>query len=224
MPAGLGAGDMVEPAAAETAFTGSFTWSFRGTLMIFPEENGPASGAPMPLLSVPGAALAYRFRESCEAEFSLDLYLTRYGYDWKLDRPVPVELENRSAFVLGALAGVRLGVYVPLGSRGILRIYAGPAADLRLVLLAADLNESDLIPNDPSGAPMQTSAVRNYFWAGGRWFLPFAGAGFDIPVNDDLLVGIDFRVWFPVYRCWTGEDLPPLEGWRFGPAFKITLR
>jgi hypothetical protein len=208
----------------KTLFRDRLTWSFRGTLMVFPEENGPRRGAPMPLLPSPGAALACRLWGPLEAELSLDLYFTHYGYDWELERALPVEIENRSAFVLGALSGLQLGMRLPLGNRGALRLYAGPAADLRLVLVAADLNDVDLVEDDPSGAPMQTNAVRDYFWEEGRWFFPFAGVGFDFPVNEGFFFGVDFRLWVPVYRYWTGEDLPPLEGWRFGPAFRITLR
>jgi hypothetical protein len=206
------------------SFADSLTWSFRGTLMIFPEENGPKQGAPTPLLPSPGAALAYRLWGPLEAELSLDLYFTHYGYNWTLDRPVPIEIENRSAFVLGALTGLQLGGRIPLGNKTVLRLYVGPSADLRIVLIAADLNDADLVKDDPAGAPMQTDAVRDYFWGEGRWFLPFAGAGLDFAVNNAVFVGIDFRVWFPVYRLWTGENLPATEGWRFGPAFRITLR
>jgi hypothetical protein len=216
--------DQAGPPERPEKSPGRLTWSFTGTLLVFPEENGPRRGAPMPLLPSPGAALACRLWGPLEAALSLDLYFTHYGYDWDLGRPLPVEIENRSAFVLGALTGLRAGVRIPLGSRGALRLYAGPAADLRLVVTAEDLHESDLSPDDPSGAPMQTDAVRDYMWGEGRWFFPFAGIGGDFPVNDRFLFGIDFRVWFPVYRYWTGEDLPPLEGWRFGPAFTITLR
>jgi hypothetical protein len=202
----------------------SLTLSFRGTLMILPEANGPGLGAPLPLLPSPGVALAYGIRGPLELELSLDLYFTHYSYDWDLARPLPVELENRSAFVAGALTGLQLGARIPLGERGRLRFYAGPAADIRMVFIAGGLNDADLVKDDPAGAPMQTDAVRKYFWERGRWLLPFAGAGYDFPVNDSIFVGIDLRVWFPVYRLWTGEDLPPLEGWRFGPAFRITLR
>jgi hypothetical protein len=192
--------------------------------MIFPESNGPKQGGPTPILPSPGAALAYRLWGPLEVELSLDMYFTHYGYDWALSRPMPVEIENRSAFVLGAVTGFQLGLRIPLGSKARLRLYGGPAADLRLVLIAADLNAADLVKDDPLGAPMQTDAVREYFWGQGRWFFPFAGAGFDFLMNDHIFAGIDFRVWFPAYRRWTGETLPTLEGWRFGPAFRITLQ
>jgi hypothetical protein len=206
------------------SFAGSLTLSFRGTLMILPEANGPGRGAPLPLLPSPGVALAYPLWGPLEAELSLDLYFTHYGYDWGLARPIPVEIENRSAFVAGVLTGFQLGARIPLGERGSLRFYAGPAVDIRLVFIASGLNDADLVKNDPAGAPMQTGAVRKYFWGQGRWFLPFVGAGYDFAVNDKILAGIDFRVWVPIYRLWTGEALPALEGWRFGPALRITLR
>jgi hypothetical protein len=37
-------------------------------------------------------------------------------------------------------------------------------------------------------------------------------------------VGLDGRVWFPLYRLWTAEDLSPMEGWRFGVGFTASFR
>jgi hypothetical protein len=201
-----------------------FSWAIQGSLLIFPEENGPNRGAPTPILPSPGASLAYRFWGPLSAEASLDLYFTHYGYDFELDRAIPVEIENRSAFVLGPILGFSLTGRVPLGERFGLRLSGGLAMDLRIVTLAFDLNEADLVEDDPRGAPMQTNAARDYFWAQGRWLLPVLGAGFDTALNEKFTLGLDFRLWFPLYRLWSGEDLPAPEGWRFGPGFRITVR
>jgi hypothetical protein len=192
--------------------------------LVFPEENGPRRGAPTPILPSPGASLAYRFWGPLSVEASLDLYFTHYGYDFELDRPMPVEIENRSAFVLGPILGFSLASRIPIGERFGIRFSGGLAMDLRIVTLAFDLNEADLVADDPGGAPMQTDAVRDYFWDQCRWLLPVLGAGFDLALNEKFTLGLDFRVWFPLYRIWTGEDLPGLEGWRFGSGFRITVR
>jgi hypothetical protein len=200
------------------------SWAVHGALLVFPEGNGPNWGAPTPILPSPGASLAYRFWGPLSAEASLDLYFTHYGYDFELDRAVPAEVENRSAFVLGPILGFSLVSRVPVGKRFGLRISGGFAMDLRIVTLAFDLNDADLVEDDPRGAPMQTNAVRDYFWGQGRWLLPVLGVGFDAALNEKFTLGLDFRVWFPLYRLWTGEDLPGPEGWRFGPGFRITVR
>jgi hypothetical protein len=214
------------PGAGRNAsgFRDRFSWAVHGSLLIFPEENGPNRGAPTPILPSPGASLAYRFWGPLSAEASLDLYFTHYGYDFELDRAIPVEVENRSAFVLGPILGFSLTGHVPVGERFGLRFSGGFATDLRIVTLAFDLNDADLVEDDPRGAPMQTNAVRDYFWDQCRWLLPVLGAGFDAALNEKFTLGLDFRVWFPLYRLWTGEDLPGLEGWRFGPGFRITVR
>jgi hypothetical protein len=104
------------------------------------------------------------------------------------------------------------------------RVYGGPAADLRIVLLAEDLNSVDFTGNRDTDPQIQTDAVRDYFWSSGRWFLPVFGAGMDFDLNSKLKLGFDLRVWFPLYRLWTGENLPAVEGWRFGLGARITFR
>ncbi|GHV92436.1 hypothetical protein AGMMS50268_29390 [Spirochaetia bacterium] len=216
-----------EPAAGaegRSSLLKSLSLSFRGTLLIIPEDNGPNRGAPLPVLPSPGAALGYPIWGSLSAELSLDMYFTHYGYDFELNRAIPIEIENRSAFVFGSILGLQAVGRIPLRENMSVRVYGGPAADLRIVVIAADLNAADLVADDPKGAPMQTDAVREYFWGQGRWIFPFLGTGLDYGINSKFLLGLDFRVWFPMYRLWTGEDLPAVEGWRFGVGFKFTVR
>jgi hypothetical protein len=214
-----------EDSAPKTSgFRDRLSWAFHGSLLIFPEGNGPNRGAPTPILPSPGVSLACRFWDPLSAEASLDLYFTHYGYDFGLDRAIPVEIENRSAFVLGSILGLSLIDRIPIGERFSLRLSGGLAMDMRIVMLAFGLNDADLVEDDPRGAPMQANAARDYFWDKGRWLLPFLGIGFDTAMNEKFALGLDFRLWFPLYRLWTGEDLPGPEGWRFGPSFRIIVR
>ena len=123
-------------------------------------------------------------------------------------------------FTAGLQASARFNAY-----RGItIRAYGGPAVDLRIVGRAGGLHEDDFTGKLETDAQMQTEAIRKYFWSRGRWFLPVIGGGVDIPVNELFLLGFDMRMWFPVYRLWTQEDIPGIDGWRFGLGLRITPR
>jgi hypothetical protein len=112
------------------------------------------------------------------------------------------------------------GVFRPrLGASTWLRLYGGLAADLRLCLIAGGLEGGDR-----EEASKETSRTASYFWSRGRWLFPFAGWGMDFAVSQKFLAGFDFRVWFPVYKIWTGEDLPAVEGWRFAGGLRFTFR
>jgi hypothetical protein len=204
-------------------FSERLSWSFGGSVLLFPEDNGN-SGGPMPVLPAPGAALACAIWGPLSAELSLDLYFTNYIYNFTWNRALPAEIEHRSALVFGFLTGLHALARFPLGDQFILRAYGGPGMDLRIITLALDLHPDDLTGDPETDAQIQTDAVRDYFWGRGRWFLPVLGAGFDYRLNEKFLVGLDFRTWFPLYKAWTKEDLPPIEGWRFGLGLRFTLR
>ncbi|MDR2110702.1 MAG: hypothetical protein LBP32_05285 [Spirochaetaceae bacterium] len=207
----------VLPLGAEGFFK-SLTWSFRGSVLIFPEDNGMDSD-PMPILPSFGASAAYPVFGPLSVEVSLDMYATYYGYSYKLGRAVPYALENRSSFVVGSVLGIQALYRYNITRNIVLRGYGGPAADLRIPFIADGLEGSD-----KEDASKQTKDVAKYFWSVGRWFMPVAGVGIDFGITPKVMIGVDFRVWFPLYRTWTKEDLPAIEGWRFGPGFRITLR
>jgi hypothetical protein len=94
--------------------------------------------------------------------------------------------------------------------------------DLRAIAVAGDLNDVDFT-GDEKDPGVQTDAIKEYFWGEGRWLFPFVGIGFDFPASSKFLVGLDSRIWFPLYRAYTGEALPGLEGYRFGVGMRITF-
>lgn len=204
--------------AGAASFFNSLSWSVRGSILIIPEDNGLQSD-PTPVLPSPGLAAAYPLNSLFGLEVSLDFYATYYGYSWVLQRAVPFAIENRSTFVFSSLLGFQ-GVYsLPINTNFSARFFAGPSADLRLCLVAPDLKGTDL-----SDASNQTAEVTNYFWGSGRWFFPFVGAGADYRISDKYTLGFDTRLWFPLYRLWSGENLPAVEGWRFAAGLRLSLR
>ena len=191
--------------------------AFRGSVLFFPENNGLESDS-MPILPSIGAAAGWPVFSFMRIELSLDFYGTYYAYSDKLDRAVPAIPDNRSSFVIGSLMGIQALKIFPLTDTMRIRAYGGPAADLRICLVADGLEGAD-----KSDASSQTKDIVSYFWGKGRWFMPVIGAGMDFKLTEKLLLGFDTRVWFPVYRLWTGESLPAIEGWRFGAGFRFSL-
>ena len=210
--------------AQGTGFFQSIDWSVRGSILFFPEKNGNAS-APMPILPSLGGSASYPLSDRLAMELSLDLYGTTYDYDYSLKRAVPVNDENRSAFVMGALLGVQpVFRFRPMGDRFTIRAYGGLGFDLRIIFSAYGLKDSDPHQTAPYTLGEARKEISSYFWGSGRFIFPFIGGGMDFPIMDGLQLGFDLRVWLPVWRIWSGEDLPFIEGFRFGIGFRLTFR
>jgi hypothetical protein len=204
------------------AGSGRVFWLIRGSVLHFFEDNGLRSD-PGPVLPVPGAGFQYVLWGPLAFEVSLDLYGCYYDYDYTLNRAVPVEPANRASYVLGPVLGfLALGRF-KLGDSATLRIYGGPAADLRLCFLADGVAGDEIDFKSGKTLSVLVEDISRYFWGEGRWFLPVAGLGFDYRLFPRLRLGFDARVWFPAYKTWTGEDLPPAEGWRFGAGLTVSI-
>jgi len=206
-------------------FMDNFSWSFSGSIFYFAADNGKQGADPAPILPSLGFAASFRILGPVSIELTEDIYFTNYEYNAKIGYPMACNPENRSAFVLGFLTGLQATALLPISNKGFnTRVHAGPAADLRIVTLAIGLDHpadftGSLEARDPQ---KETEAIRDYFWSDARWFMFTAGAGMDFPINDRFFLGFDTRIWMPVYRLWTDNDIPAIDGWRFGLGFRIT--
>jgi hypothetical protein len=206
----------VLPLGAQS-FSEKLGLSFRGSVLVFPEDNGLESDA-MPILPSLGIAAGWPVFGSLRIELSWDCYGTYYAYSDTLDRPVPAIPDNRSSLVAGSLLGIQALKIFALGNAVRIRVYAGPAADMRLCLIADGLEGADA-----EDAAAETGDISSYFWGQGRWFMPVAGAGMDFALTEKLRLGFDLRAWLPAYRLWTAEDLPAVEGWRFAAGVRFSV-
>jgi len=208
------------------SFTDNINWAIHGGIFYFAADNGKQGADPAPILPTAGGSLAWQFWGPLRVELTEDIYFTNYEYNSKLGYPMACNPENRSAFVMGFITAIQITCAIPLGDGGTLvRVFGGPAADFRIVTLAFGLNHpADFTGNIETDAQLQTDAISEYFWSEARWFLPVFGAGVDFPISEKFLLGFDLRVWFPLYRLWTDEDIPPIDGWRFGVGLRITPR
>jgi len=207
---------------AET-FKDNLGWAVHGSIFYFAANNGVDSD-PAPIIPSAGFSLAWQLIDYLKLEFTQDIYFTNYEWESNLGYPMACNIENRAAFVLGFLTGVQATGYFPLDKIS-LRVYGGPAVDFRVVTTAFGLNHpADYIGDIETNVELQTEAIKNYFWQSGRWFMPVAGLGFDFPINEKFLLGFDLRAWFPVYKIWTDDNAPAIDGWRFGAGFRIAKR
>ncbi|MCL2721857.1 MAG: hypothetical protein FWD47_11035 [Treponema sp.] len=190
-------------------FWDKIQWSFSGTLQYFGADYG-SNADPAPIIPSLGFSAAYEILPYLRIELTEDIYFSNYEFNTALGFPVPCSLDSRSAFVLGFVTGIQATGFFSLGNF-LVRVYAGPAVDIRLVFNAFGLNHpgdnTGILETDPK---LQTKAISEYFWSNARWFVPVIGAGMDFPVNQRFMAGFDIRFWIPA------------DGWRMGVGLRIT--
>ena len=208
-----------EPAPKTLSFP--LSWALHGSIFFFAANNGVDS-SPAPIIPSGGGSLALQLFPSFRIEFTEDIYFQNYEYNPVPGYPMASDLDYRSAFVMGFITGVNAVLFIPLDS-STFRLYGGLAADIRIITKAAGLKHpDDYTGNIETDVELQKEAILKYFWEKGRWLYPTVGFGFDFPLNENFLLGFDIRTWLPVYRIWTNENIPAVDGWRFGAGLRIT--
>jgi len=203
---------------SKPAFGDGFRLSALGGLFLFASDNGPSYDPPA-ILPTAGVSAAWSITGPLRIEITADAYFSNYEFNTVHNYPMACNPENRMSFVIGFLTGVQATAAFDLGSDILFRVFAGPAADIRIVTLAIGLH-----PNDITEAELQTQLISDHFWSNGRMFMPVLGFGFDFPMNENFLLGLDFRAWFPIYKLWTNDNTPAIDGWRFGAGLRLTPR
>ena len=206
---------------------GNITFSARFNLLFFPEKNENLS-APMPILPSLGGGASIPLSDLLAFELSLDLYGNTYDYEYSLQRAVPANDEFRSAFVIGSVLGFQPVLRFNPGEKITIRAFGGIGFDLRFIFRAYGIDDSEEHTNNLGYTGHTVGEARkdisSYFWGKGRFIYPFVGAGMDFSVTEGIDIGFDMRLWFPVWRLWSGESLPFAEGFRFAPGIRVTFR
>jgi hypothetical protein len=148
----------------------------------------------------------------------LDLYWTYYIWNDDIGKPLPAAAENRNEFVLGFFTGVDAEVQMVFGKSLLLFADLGIAADMRLVMVADGLNETD--PLDKIADDVKK--VKNYFFSAGRPFYFHAGLGVGLRSTQKYSIAVNLNMWLPFVAPEHRTGDSALLGWRFGMGVKIT--
>jgi hypothetical protein len=217
--------DAIEAAGIKKGFYSFFSLNLGASLLIFPADPTALSYDQTPVLPSPHLGLGIPFlfpgATTLSFELSYDGYFTNYLVPDKPapQRPFPASIEHRSSFVFGNILSLNFQGKTEITHFVSFRYTAGIAFDLRFVTLAFDLNESDLGDAEPD-----TALTKEYFWSDGRFIFPTLAVGADFKAWPHISLGIEGRVWLPLYTWINNEEnLYALEGWRFGVAFRLTF-
>lgn len=191
-------------------------WFSLGADLLFFVEDSSLESDPEPIL--PALFLGFGFpvvQAKSAALFivpSLDVYWTHYRWSEARNRPVPAAIENRDEFVVGFFTGIGAEGRLRVKKSFSLRLGLGLSADLRLVLLAEGLNDTDPIDT----INKEKEKVNDYFWQGGNFLFANISLGFDFKVLENYNAGINVKAWVPFAAPERYGNDSALLGWRFG--------
>lgn len=150
-----------------------------------------------------------------------DVYSTHYMWSETLARPLPAGAENRRALVYGFPLGIAANLRFNLLQKLALCASLGATADLRLTLLAEDLNPSD--PLDAISA--ECDKIGEYFFNDMHWLYIEAGIGADYKFSEKYSIEFQGRILIPVSAPSErqGETVSFL-GARPGAGFRVIRR
>jgi hypothetical protein len=152
---------------------------------------------------------------------SLNIYWTDYRWGKAEDnepvRPLPAPNEGRDEFVMGFLTGVDAEFQILIGKSLLLFGDAGIAVDMRLVMFADGINDSD---KEEIAADGDIDKVLNYFWKRPFYFHAALGVGMRPIQNYSFAVNLNMWLPFAPPERFAGDS--PMLGARFGLGVRIS--
>ncbi|HRY72038.1 MAG TPA: hypothetical protein P5165_02340 [Spirochaetia bacterium] len=171
------------------------------------------TGTASLVTNILGASLSFPLAPASRLSFEpgADLYWAYYGE--VADRAVPIELENRDAFVLALLLDAPLSYAIPLSEDFRLSLGAGLAFDLRVGIKAAEEVADETV-----------AAINSYLWSKGRFLMPSTFLRIEYRLTENFDFGFAARAFWPLYNLWAGEGLPLLDQGIFGGSLVVRQR
>lgn len=166
---------------------------------------GGLQSAPSPIGSFFGAEYRYPLRANVSLAPSLSLYAIQYL--WANDRPLPAEVENRTAYVPSLLIDVPV-LYHFTKNKFLFSFGGGTSILARFAFLEPGVGAEEQNPGEPLAAGDQVEAINAYFWDKARWLYPTLQAGVRYELETGWGGGFSLRVALPVSNLWDGGNLP----------------
>jgi hypothetical protein len=167
--------------------------------IVFMMDDGGLNSAPPPILPNLFAGFSYPlFRSKYAALYAAStLDVSTIYYCWNGKIPVPVEVENREAYIVWPVLAIGLEAQFALHRKMFVRVNASLAADLRIVLMADGIadnaDEAELSKIEDNNAK-----ISEYFYKDINWLLAAFSFGFDFRLSNKYSFGIDARMWLPL--------------------------
>lgn len=184
-------------------------WNLRASLFYSLESAG-LEGAPSPINGGLGFAYYWDLGAGFAWEPGLDIWGNSYAWSDNLDRPVPIELENRTTMVVHSLISLPAVYELYFGRGPRIRFALGPGFDLTIPLVAEDLKDEDLVD-----AKAQTEKILAFEWGNARYLQLLAGieSAFKLTEGNELAIGL--RALFPLWRLWSPGSFGGMDRFRF---------
>lgn len=187
------------------------------------EEDGNPGGlesAPSPLAVFFGGEYRFplpRFKLTLAPSFSI--YSLQYL--WANDRPLPAEIENRTAYVPCLLLDLPV-LWTRESGRFLLSAGGGFGILARYGFLDSGVASDEINPGELYTAGEQVKKINAYFWDSGRWFYPSLQVGARYRLETGWGGGFTLRVSYPLANLWSSPSVPLEDSVMYLLAVTIT--
>lgn len=217
------------PEQQKKTYRNSFSFKQRymiaagGSVLFFIEDKSIYSDPSpvLPALHLKFAAQFFEFRFfSAAFGVSLDIYSTHYKWGPpERPRPLPAAIENRDARVFGIPLGLILDFRFQLLRRLAIDAGFGILGDCRIVLLAEDIDESEI-----EEVSALRDKIKDALWNNLSWLFIQMEFGVDVTINEKTFVWVGGRMAVPLAAYQKFPDDSALYGYRFGIGIKIIYK
>lgn len=169
-------------------------------------DPGGLSSAPPPIAVFFGGEYRYRlpyFGLILAPSFSI--YALQYL--WANDRPLPAEIENRTAYVPSLLLDVPV-LWTKESGRFLYSAGGGLGFLARFGFLESGVDADEINPGEDYPAGEQVQKINDYFWASARWLYPTMQFGVRYELETGWGGGFTLRLAYPIANAWSQPSVP----------------
>lgn len=165
---------------------------------------GGLSSAPSPLPAFIGFNYAFTLTPLVSITPSFSIWTSQYAF--AKDRALPVEIENRTAYVPSIFIDVP--VFFTFNKKSF-DWYGGlgPAILCRWGFLEMGIPKDAINLGETLTAYEQVEACNTYFWSSLRWFYPTVHAGVRYKLETGWGGGFSLRIGLPIFNLWSSPKV-----------------
>ncbi len=186
-------------------------------------DNGDPGGltsAPSPIAPFFGGEYRYPLKTR-DLFFSPSLSFYSLQYLWDNDRPLPAEIENRTAYVPSIFMDFPF-LWSREYGRFLLSAGGGPGILARYGFLDSGVDPEEKNPGDEYNAGDQVKHINAFFWDSARWLYPSIQAGAKYRLETGWGGGFTLRIAYPLANFWSTPTVPLYDSIMYMLSVTIT--